>query len=319
MRVRAVLLAAALVLAPLGARAADLVVWWEEGCNPEEDQAVRETRRRLRAEDRQARSSSPSTRRTSCRPRPWPRSRPGTRPTSCSASTIERLLRPVGPRGPARRPRGRARPLGGPVRPGRARARHPARRDDGPARPLRAADGALDQPRPRLEEPARARRLHARRHPEGVGAVLVLLVRQGPAGRAQGHRPRRPLGRRPAPCRPRADDTDIQFWQFVDAYEADYVTRDGRLVIDEPAVRARLVKALDSYTAHLPQGLHPARRGRLGQPRQQQGLPGAGGRDDAEPTLSIPSALRATRPEDYYKNAVTIEWPSGAYGQPLAI
>ena len=42
MRVRAVLLAAALVLAPLGARAADLVVWWEEGFNPEEDQAVRE-------------------------------------------------------------------------------------------------------------------------------------------------------------------------------------------------------------------------------------------------------------------------------------
>src|SRR5690242_17928793 len=43
MRVRAVLLAAMLVLAPLGARAADLVVWWEKGFNPEEDQAVRET------------------------------------------------------------------------------------------------------------------------------------------------------------------------------------------------------------------------------------------------------------------------------------
>ena len=42
MRVRAVLLAAALVLAPPGARAADLVVWWEEGYHPEEDQAVRE-------------------------------------------------------------------------------------------------------------------------------------------------------------------------------------------------------------------------------------------------------------------------------------
>jgi hypothetical protein len=42
MRVRAVVLAAALVLAPLGARAADLVVWWEEGFNPEEDTAVRD-------------------------------------------------------------------------------------------------------------------------------------------------------------------------------------------------------------------------------------------------------------------------------------
>ena len=53
MRVRAVILAAALMLAPLGAWAADLVVWWEEGFNPEEDHAVRGDRRRLRAEDRQ--------------------------------------------------------------------------------------------------------------------------------------------------------------------------------------------------------------------------------------------------------------------------
>ena len=42
MRVRAILLAAMLVLLPLGTRAADLVVWWEEGFNPEEDQAVKE-------------------------------------------------------------------------------------------------------------------------------------------------------------------------------------------------------------------------------------------------------------------------------------
>src|SRR3954452_2819562 len=42
MRVRAILLAAVLILAPLAARAADLVVWWEEGYNPEEDQAARE-------------------------------------------------------------------------------------------------------------------------------------------------------------------------------------------------------------------------------------------------------------------------------------
>src|SRR6187551_79486 len=42
MQVRAILLAAALMLAPLGARAADLVVWWEEGWYPEEDRAVQE-------------------------------------------------------------------------------------------------------------------------------------------------------------------------------------------------------------------------------------------------------------------------------------
>ena len=36
-------------------------------------------------------------------------------------------------------------------------------------------------------------------------------------------------------------------------------------------------------------------------------------------TLSIPAALRTARPDDYYTNAATIEWPNGAYGQPLVI
>jgi ABC-type glycerol-3-phosphate transport system substrate-binding protein len=36
-------LVAMLVIAPLGAKAADLVVWWEQGYNPEENAAVRET------------------------------------------------------------------------------------------------------------------------------------------------------------------------------------------------------------------------------------------------------------------------------------
>ncbi len=37
------------------------------------------------------------------------------------------------------------------------------------------------------------------------------------------------------------------------------------------------------------------------------------------PTLSIPGALRMARPDDYYENAATMEWPDGANGQPLVI
>jgi hypothetical protein len=40
MQVRAILLAAALMLAPLSARAADLVIWWDKGYCLEEDAAV---------------------------------------------------------------------------------------------------------------------------------------------------------------------------------------------------------------------------------------------------------------------------------------
>ena len=36
-------------------------------------------------------------------------------------------------------------------------------------------------------------------------------------------------------------------------------------------------------------------------------------------TLSIPAALRTARPDDYYENAATIDWPNGANGQPLVL
>jgi spermidine/putrescine-binding protein len=43
MHSRAMVLAAALLMAPFGARAADLVVWWEKGYYDQEDEALRET------------------------------------------------------------------------------------------------------------------------------------------------------------------------------------------------------------------------------------------------------------------------------------
>ncbi len=54
-----------------------------------------------------------------------------------------------------------------------------------------------------------------------------------------------------------AADTTDQFFQFIRAYDADYVTRDGKLVIDDPEIRQRLVKAIDSYTAVYRKGCTP--------------------------------------------------------------
>ena len=114
-------------------------------------------------------------------------------------------------------------------------------------------------------------------------------------------------------------DTSNGFWQFVDAYEADYVTRDGRLVIDDPEVRRRLIKAVDSYTQIYRKGCTPP-----------DSLTWDGYSNNARflaqtivmtpnQTLSIPNALKPTRPDDYYDNSATIDWPAGAYGQPLVI
>jgi ABC-type glycerol-3-phosphate transport system substrate-binding protein len=55
------------------------------------------------------------------------------------------------------------------------------------------------------------------------------------------------------------------FFQFVVAFHADYVTSDGQRIIDEPGIRANLIKAIDAYTAILPQRLQPARFSNLDQ------------------------------------------------------
>ena len=52
-------------------------------------------------------------------------------------------------------------------------------------------------------------------------------------------------------------DTQNGFFQFLAANEGQYVTRDGRLVIDDPEIRRKLVAAIDSYTAVYRKGCTP--------------------------------------------------------------
>jgi multiple sugar transport system substrate-binding protein len=54
-----------------------------------------------------------------------------------------------------------------------------------------------------------------------------------------------------------ASETQYEFFQFLAAYDAQYVTPDGRLVIDDPDVRRRLVQAIDAYTAVYRKGCSP--------------------------------------------------------------
>ncbi len=116
-----------------------------------------------------------------------------------------------------------------------------------------------------------------------------------------------------------ADDTFAQFRHFLGAYEADYVTRDGRLVIDEPLTRNRLIKVLDSYTAIYRRGCTPSEAVDWSSSGNNKVFLAQTVVMTPNTSLSIPGALRETRPEDYHKNMVTIDWPTGAYGQPLAI
>jgi multiple sugar transport system substrate-binding protein len=114
-------------------------------------------------------------------------------------------------------------------------------------------------------------------------------------------------------------DTNVAFEQFMQAYEANYVTREGKLVIDDPEVRRRLIRTMDSYTAIYRKGCTPPASAEWDALGNNQAFVKQTIAMTVNQTLSIPNALKRERPEDYRKNAATIDWPEGADGQPLAI
>jgi multiple sugar transport system substrate-binding protein len=116
-----------------------------------------------------------------------------------------------------------------------------------------------------------------------------------------------------------ADDPRTQFFQFVSAYDADYVTRDGRLVIEEPEIRQRLVKAMTSYTGLYRKGCTPPDSASWGDIDNNKAFFAQTIVMTANDTLSIPNALKRDRPEDYYQNTATIEWPLGPSGERFPI
>ena len=115
------------------------------------------------------------------------------------------------------------------------------------------------------------------------------------------------------------DDTNLEFFQFVAANDASYVTRDGQLIIDDPEIRRRLVKAIDSYTAIFRKGCTPPNSVTWDGRGNNQAFLAQAVVMTANVSLSIPNELKRERPEDYYKNTATIEWPLGPSGEPFPI
>ena len=116
-----------------------------------------------------------------------------------------------------------------------------------------------------------------------------------------------------------AADTENGFGQFVTAYGADYVTSDGRLVIDEPEIRQALVEAIDSYTTIYRKGCTPPDSVTWADSGNNERFLAQAAVMTPNLSLSIPNALRRERPDDYYKNTATIEWPLGPSGEPFPL
>jgi multiple sugar transport system substrate-binding protein len=114
-------------------------------------------------------------------------------------------------------------------------------------------------------------------------------------------------------------DTENTLEQFQLAYDAPWLDYERRLQIDDPKVREGMIKALNAYTLIWRKGCTPPDaidwdgRGNNEAFLDQRVLM------TANATLSIPAALRTARPEDYYKNVSTIDWPDGTNGHPPVI
>ena len=116
-----------------------------------------------------------------------------------------------------------------------------------------------------------------------------------------------------------ATDTDEELLQFELAYGTPWLDRDRRLQIDDPAVRAGIIRALQAYTAIWRKGCTPPNSTSWTNTRNNKAFLAQTVVMTLNGSLSIPGALRTARPDDYYKNAATIEWPDDANGQPLVI
>jgi multiple sugar transport system substrate-binding protein len=116
-----------------------------------------------------------------------------------------------------------------------------------------------------------------------------------------------------------AGDTDDQFLQFQLAYGTPWLDRERRLQVDDPAVRAGSIRALTAYTAIWRKGCTPPDSMSWTNIDNNKAFLAQTVVMTPNTTLSIPGALRTARPADYYKNAATIDWPDAANGQPLVI
>jgi multiple sugar transport system substrate-binding protein len=116
-----------------------------------------------------------------------------------------------------------------------------------------------------------------------------------------------------------AIDTDDELFQFELAYGTPWLDRDRRLKVDDPAVRAGLIRAVEAYTLIWRKGCTPPDSTSWTNIDNNKAFFAQTVVMTANATLSIPGALRAARPADYYKNVATLDWPKGDNRQPLVI
>jgi multiple sugar transport system substrate-binding protein len=114
-------------------------------------------------------------------------------------------------------------------------------------------------------------------------------------------------------------DTDIQFTQFQLAYKASWLSQDRRVQVDDLAVREGMIRAMSRYTEIWRKGCTPPDSLNWTNVDNNKAFLAQAVVMTLNPSLSIPAALKRERPDDYYRNAATIEWPQAVNGDPLVL
>jgi multiple sugar transport system substrate-binding protein len=318
MRRHAIVLAAGLAMAPLGAQSSDLVVWWEKGFYEQEDQAVREIIAAFEQQTgKQVELVQPQQQEVFEKAQAALRA--GQPPDILYGTTSERWAAQWAHEGRLSNLEGTLRPV------------------------LHPFDADALEVSTLLDGKTGRRALYALPMGRGSNHVHVwnsLLERAGftlanvpgeweafwafwcdqvqPAVRGA-------LGRDDIwgvglPMSVAAlNDTDDEFLQFQLAYGAPWLSNERRSQIDDPAVRAGIVKALEAYTAIWRKGCTPPDATSWTNTSNNKAFLAQTVVMTPNTSLSIPAALQRERPADYFRNAATIDWPLGVNGQPLVI
>ena len=112
-----------------------------------------------------------------------------------------------------------------------------------------------------------------------------------------------------------ADDTTDQFFQFIRAYDANYVTERWQARHRRSGNQRAAGEGDRQLHVSLPQRMHSTRRVDWDDGGNNQAFIAETVVMTINQSLSIPNAIKVERPGDYYKNVVTIEWPLGPLGE----
>lgn len=113
-------------------------------------------------------------------------------------------------------------------------------------------------------------------------------------------------------------DSYYTFYHFLLAYGADWIDKEGKLHVDDPKVKAALVKALDSYVGIYKKGCTPPGSMNWSDADNNNNFHNRTTMMTGNPSLSIPGKWLDDKQEDTYLNKIrTVEWPDRPDGSPI--